>query len=431
MCSAEWAYRIAQSVGAAERLAQPFGEFAPRSIPTQLSLRLRWDAGDAVVLRTLRTHRFAPPAGAKSARGNPRPERSNRSINIESSGHWASFDFVNLDVEWADSQERVTLDLKSRSASITVADLEPGEIKINARGTVAGIGKEVTLPSRWRGRERIEIELPAVNQAAFLLKAERSWLREVGTLKVQVGHSRLARLLLPEDGIATLDPNAGDLSKSSAVIRALLWGEAMVEPFRFRIDLGAGLEIVWEDTPDNGDVLVTDRQIGMLRLWCSGEGCRPAAVEAGIPGPATGENTGTVRSLGEKPLTPGLTGLSWIVPPRQQSFAIRSRFEHEGQSLRTPWNVVHPSDGPLMVPGARLVSIVIFASESDLEVEVAPADGELDQPCRKIARKGTPAKLEVLSPLPSSQVRYRARPWPAGDWSAWEGIEHNLIRTAH
>ncbi|HEX9785439.1 MAG TPA: hypothetical protein VGA56_22240, partial [Opitutaceae bacterium] len=131
-------------------------------------------------------------AGTMDSTGNP-----GRAIELCAHGNWKSFDFAEVCLRFGEKEEHRTLSRDSATATVEMGSTEPGEIEVTALGGVSGFARKVALASRWAVRNCLEISLPALVEIAFLLKAERSWLRTTGTLRVAVSHDGMAGMLTP------------------------------------------------------------------------------------------------------------------------------------------------------------------------------------------------------------------------------------------
>ena len=418
----EWTHRIAASTGRADALARPLGAFALDSLRPEIDLAVRWSPGDRVSYRAIRMHRFPAmkaattcAAGTMDSTGNP-----GRAIELCAHGNWKSFDFAEVCLRFGEKEEHRTLSRDSATATVEMGEPGPGGIEVTALGGVSGFARKVALASRWAARNRLEISLPALVEIAFLLKAERSWLRTTGTLGVAVSHDGMAGMLTPADGVVKLDPCTGDLDTVSAVVRALVRADRADDPFHFTIELGAGRNWSWSAHPVDGDLLIPVRQMPQFRASCIQGGILPVAMEVGVTDDSPTSKPGDVLSLGERPIRDDTVGITWVLPRASTSVRLRCRFEHGGQAIVTPW-LKAPVDPrkPFLVPTARMVEVVALAHGSDAEIEIAAGEEDASGPCHACVRVGNPAKLQVLRPPPAEALRVRTRKAVDGVWSPW------------
>ncbi|MEM8806323.1 MAG: hypothetical protein AAGF01_09890 [Cyanobacteria bacterium P01_G01_bin.38] len=426
----EWAHRILSACqGENLSLAMPAAQVSSLVITQPLTLDINWFTGESIPIRVVRVLRVRGSCPPLDAPGPP------ITVTVAAEGDWQSFDYVQVFLNNNRSQTEVTLTPKHSSRP---CQLQLGEaIQSTAIAGVRRFGVKVPIEAVHVEPDRVTVRLAPLVEKAFLVKAARSLLQQVGPLAVSLTHPAIAQVIVPQAaGSLTLSASQGELAQVSAVYRALLWQAQQTAPFEIAVQPAHGATVRWSEVVTGDEIAITPARLPRLQA---------------IASPLESDGTVTVElaqarqrpqlqdSLGEQTLT-AQTLATWVYGPQAGDLWMRSRYTVPTDSADSPlassaaevtcwtdWHVVHP-DGVVQAPAAQK-SQVVFLPAPDFEaiaVEVSPLVGE-GEALRRPLRPGQATPITFVHDVQDRAIRYRLQHAEA-TWSDWTTATEPVVR---
>ncbi len=430
----EWAHRIVTSCSTAPvSVALPAAEISSLTLSQPVEMSLDWNPGSIIPVRNVRVlhsqGEIAPAQGPDTSATTPIV------VIVSPDSDWTNFAYVEVWLKSGEASTKITL---TRTKSVAL--WKPGSqeasspsLQAEASGGVWKFGVTVPLKDIHITANRVSILLTALEEQAFLVRADRELLRQTGPLEVTLEHPTLARILVPSQGPLVLSPDNGNLPQVSVVCRALLWKRARIDPFTMTIRFSSAISVNWFDWPRNGEIMITSALLPFLRVVTSVPGTSaPVGVELSQ---GASEVDGERTSLGIKEIGPEEL-VVWVYDPKGGDLWMRTRYPGLGEEMYwTAWHRVFDTKSTVIAPRTHHRRVIIIRPgqpDSSSEVEVAPTVG--DGGTVHITATAVITKAELLEDERGGAIRYRTRPQSdlhkteALPWSSWTVIEGSVIK---
>lgn len=406
----EWAHRIVQSASI-ESLAFPATQVESLTLKEPLDLTINWIKGAIVPVRVVRALR--PEAVIMPTEVNL-PTKKSVDVVVSPDSDWRSFNYVNLFLKSENSERQITLTPEESTQSLQYSG---NEFSVTAIGNAKGYSVEIPVRVEIIGQQAI-VHLNPLEERAFLVKADREMLKQIGEIEVSIEHSNLAHVLIPKTNVLHLSAKDSDLPTVSAVYRALFWKTDSFEAYEIVTQLSSGILMRWRDSAFNGEVTIESARLPLLNVLI------PSPIKAVEV--SQGKN---FDSLGVKERHHDRVAI-WSYQPNGGELSIRAQYAIcDRESYWTPWQSVKPNGVvmPPIVTWQNVKFVALSSLKESLTVEVMTSAIEDGRVIRGVVEVAKPWSLNFPNDGQPLKFQYRVCSTKTSDCSEWIDTSRTIV----